>query len=384
MVLFLGGWWLSDSVPPVIGDNALSELPGTFVRGSALAAVIVSDDRTGVASVVATVDGEPIEIAGGGVTLDPSRGEGPHVLEVVAKDRRGREARRSWPFITDNVGPALQVARSSRSGAQGRTTLLFVRTSEPVDSVQVNGLGSRRELVRIDGNLWRAQLGISAELAPGVQTMTVSAQDAAGNASQEEVELVIAETDFPRGGLIQLSPAQIEARKNRPGLEEASRRRREAFATDVAGSLVWTGPFAMPVPGAILTSPFGKVRDYSDGGVSRHLGTDYAAPLGTPVAAPADGVAVLAESMSIYGLVVILKHGPEIATSYNHLREMAVQPGDVVKRGDIIGKVGSTGQSTGPHLHWGMHIGGFAVAAEQFLEPGFGAPLPDDFETAAP
>ncbi|MCP4867122.1 MAG: M23 family metallopeptidase [Proteobacteria bacterium] len=380
--LALAGWWFTDGTAPVIADNELSSLPGSFVVGDLRVAIPVTDDRTGVGSVTATIDGEAVDFSDQGLTLGPSLGEGPHVLEAVARDRRGNESRRSWSFITDNVAPTFRPARSSLRGAQGRTLLLFVETSEPVPALTAQFVGTSNLMESTGPLRWRLHLGISAELEPGLKTLTLSAQDEAGNAAVGSVDVVIEETAFPRGGMINLSPAQIEARKNRPGVEEAARRRREAFGTEIDPSITWTGPFEMPVQDAIMTSPFGKVRDYSDGGVSRHLGTDYAAPRGTPVAAPDGGVVVLAEEMSIYGLVIILKHGAGLASSYNHLSEMLVEPGDVVERGDIIGKVGSTGQSTGPHLHWGMHVGGFAVAAEQWIEPGWGTPREDDFGAA--
>jgi len=72
--------------------------------------------------------------------------------------------------------------------------------------------------------------------------------------------------------------------------------------------------------------------------------------------------------------VIIVKHGPEVATSYNHLSQRDVAVGDAVARGDVIGLVGSTGQSTGPHLHRGMTVGGVAVAPEQWTEQAFDAP----------
>jgi murein DD-endopeptidase MepM/ murein hydrolase activator NlpD len=375
-----GLWWASDRTAPVIADLAFDRTQDHVYRGELVLGIAVSDDRTGVAVIEVHLDGEEIVRAPDGtVRIPPSIPDGDHQLRVYARDRRGNAADLQGSFRTDNTAPSLQLARSSQSGAQGRASVLLVKTDEPLRWLRVRVLGGSRELHQVGPSLWRGVLGISSDLEPGVQKLTLQASDPAGNETMLEADLVIAETDFPRGGMINLTPAQVEARTHRPGVDAANRRRREAYATDVDID-PWSGPFAMPVQGAILSSPFGKVRDYSDGGVSRHLGTDYAAPLGTPVTAPADGVVVLAEEMSIYGLVIILKHGPETATSYNHLSEMLVNPGDAVARGTLIARVGSTGQSTGPHLHWGMNVGGSAVAAEQWIEDGFGLPREDDFD----
>ena len=83
--------------------------------------------------------------------------------------------------------------------------------------------------------------------------------------------------------------------------------------------------------------------------------------------APADGVVALAEPLHIRGNAVILDHGRGIFTGYWHLSEFRVKPGQIVKRGDILGLVGNTGLSTGAHLHWEMRIDGVAVDPLQFL-----------------
>jgi murein DD-endopeptidase MepM/ murein hydrolase activator NlpD len=98
------------------------------------------------------------------------------------------------------------------------------------------------------------------------------------------------------------------------------------------------------------------------------------------VKAPAGGIVTLAEELHIYGNAVIVKHGPRVSSSYNHLSTIGVAVGDVVEAGDVVGEVGSTGQSTGPHLHWGMVVGGVAVDAEQWSDRDFDAPLPGDFD----
>ena len=89
------------------------------------------------------------------------------------------------------------------------------------------------------------------------------------------------------------------------------------------------------------------------------------------------GTVTLAKLQVIYGNVVIIDHGHGISTSYNHLNAIDVQPGDEVTMGEKIGTVGSTGQSTGPHLHWGMTVSGLSVNAEQWVGESF-TPAPDE------
>ena len=86
-----------------------------------------------------------------------------------------------------------------------------------------------------------------------------------------------------------------------------------------------------------------------------------AAPTGTPVFATADGQVTRANRSGTYGLVIYLDHGADLQTRYAHLSRMSVADGQTVRKGDVIGYVGSTGRSTGPHLHYEVRVDGVAV-----------------------
>ncbi|MDX2229939.1 MAG: M23 family metallopeptidase [Leptolyngbyaceae cyanobacterium bins.349] len=114
--------------------------------------------------------------------------------------------------------------------------------------------------------------------------------------------------------------------------------------------------FAFPLSvSAPVTSMFGW-RIHPISGTPRfHRGIDFGAPMGTPIVAAKTGRVVAAEAMDGYGLTVIVQHGNSQQTLYGHMSQMFVQPGQVVKKGELLGLVGSTGNSTGPHLHFEIH-----------------------------
>jgi murein DD-endopeptidase MepM/ murein hydrolase activator NlpD len=120
-------------------------------------------------------------------------------------------------------------------------------------------------------------------------------------------------------------------------------------------------PSRMPLDGSYLTSDFGMRTHPVLGGRRRHKGVDLAAPKGTPIFATADGIVGRAQWLSSYGLYVEIAHGANLETRYAHMSRLAVAPGERVSKGDIIGYVGSTGRSTGPHLHYEVRIDGIAV-----------------------
>jgi murein DD-endopeptidase MepM/ murein hydrolase activator NlpD len=92
-----------------------------------------------------------------------------------------------------------------------------------------------------------------------------------------------------------------------------------------------------------------------------HKGIDLAAPVGTPVYATADGTVERADWFSSYGLYVAIEHGSDLETRYAHMSRLAVAAGERVHKGEIIGYVGTTGRSTGPHLHYEVRVAGEAV-----------------------
>lgn len=122
----------------------------------------------------------------------------------------------------------------------------------------------------------------------------------------------------------------------------------------------WQQPFMLPIEGR-GTSGFARSRRYAPGGpVSFHMGEDIAAPTGTPIYATNDGVVVLVGQYPIKGGLTVIDHGGGVTSRYYHQSRMHVTEGQAVRRGDLIGEVGSTGLSTGPHLHWEMRVHGRA------------------------
>ncbi len=134
-------------------------------------------------------------------------------------------------------------------------------------------------------------------------------------------------------------------------------------------------PSRMPVEGVRLSSDFGMRTHPVLGGRRGHKGVDLAGPTGTPVIATADGVVSKAEWFSSYGLYIALEHGAEIQTRYGHMSRLNVYSGQRVRKGDVIGYVGSTGRSTGPHLHYEVRIAGLAVNPVPYMQA-------DAFDTA--
>ncbi len=153
-------------------------------------------------------------------------------------------------------------------------------------------------------------------------------------------------------------------------------------------TIQWQTPFRQPLDSYLfISSNYGARRSYDGGPYNRsHEGVDFAAYGGTPVLASAGGTVVIAEMLTVRGGTVIIDHGLGIYTGVYHMSSVLVNVGDVVQPGQIVGEVGSTGFSTGNHLHWDLLVNGVWVDAMSWTEQnlacwiaaGYGQPCLSD------
>ena len=156
-------------------------------------------------------------------------------------------------------------------------------------------------------------------------------------------------------------------------------------STSVLGD--WTqladAPSIWPVEGQV-TSSFGERQDPFNGEGAFHAGLDISAPTGTLVRATGDGVVESAETMNGYGREINLDHGHGVHTVYGHLSALAVLAGQHVVRGQVIGYVGQTGRSTGPHLHYEVRINNVPVNPHKYLRSTFAEMTADNLPIPVP
>ena len=142
---------------------------------------------------------------------------------------------------------------------------------------------------------------------------------------------------------------------------------KDTFSLSTPVKLWRDGPWLKPLRfDALITSDFGEERDYGDDLIQYHEGIDFSADEGTPVYASNSGVVVLARQLSLRGNYIAIDHGGGLYSAYGHLSAFAAGEGQIVEAGDLIGYVGSSGLSTGAHLHWEIIVHGIAVDALRF------------------
>jgi len=204
-------------------------------------------------------------------------------------------------------------------------------------------------VIRKDDLDW-AIIGIGLSIDPGKQTLQVVEAD---NATRE-VHFVVKPHEYPEQRITLRDTSKVN-----PSVKDLKRIRREGRRKgqqSVAGQLL-AEPFLWPVGGRI-TSPFGLRRFFNNQQRRPHVGIDIAAAIGTPIAAPADGIVANTGDFFFNGKSVIIEHGLGLKSVYAHLDSIAVQVGDTVSTGQLLGTVGATGRVTGAHLHWSIGLNG--------------------------
>jgi len=158
---------------------------------------------------------------------------------------------------------------------------------------------------------------------------------------------------------LRISQSLLERRIE--AVSKGGERLRMTLAKSVrSDEIYWDEPFMMPVEGR-LSTPFGARRTLNGGYGYIHAGIDLANKLGTPVSAANSGQVVLSEAQSLTGNTIVIDHGLGLLTLYAHLETMSVEKGDFVERGQQIGTMGSTGFSTGSHLHFETQLMGVYI-----------------------
>lgn len=270
------------------------------------------------------------------------------------------------PRVAVNIAPLAATAHVQVSSTQ-------VRPGHALRILVQSAAGARIQLAGFDqcidaatnsasAGLYEALLAVPLETSPGFVHVTVTASAPGRLKTTVPQKIEILPREPFKTSWLQIKDFKLERYEEESKLFAETRRNSPGFQGPPIRSFQW------PVRGRI-TETFGSKRIYNEGlSPWYHSGLDIAAPGGTTIAAPADGVVILAGMFKAHGGTVLVDHGYGVVTAYLHQRAILVKPGDVLRRGDPIGEVGSTGGSTGNHLHFQVNIHGTQTSPWDFLE----------------
>jgi murein DD-endopeptidase MepM/ murein hydrolase activator NlpD len=271
--------------------------------------------------------------------------------------------------LFSNTPPAPMGFDGQYSGKQGQVLLIKVKGEEQATEVKGRFLSRTipffREFRPGEPAGHIGLLGIDMQDEPGAYELAVEVKQGE-QAKQLSFNVLVAKEKF--------SVEHLTLPKEKVDLDEKATARWKAEQEQVREALaensrlkLWHSDFLEPVIGK-RTGIFGSVRIMNGKPRNPHNGEDIGAPMGTDVAATNDGVVRLTVDHIFSGRGVFVDHGMGFYSMYFHLSEILVKDGDLVKAGQIIGKVGATGRATGPHLHWGVKLNGARVNPYSLLD----------------
>ena len=285
---------------------------------------------------------------------------------------RARLSTWRWPIVVSFILVSLFAVDSLRSedphsavgaegqlrGKQGEVLLVTVPIQERPDRVTGEFLQRTLTFFPYQNNTYAGLLGLDMQDQPGQYALTIHVAYPQ-RTERRHVSVLVRKEAYPEQRLT-LPKAMVDLdQKTLVRVEAESQALHQAFESVVPRPL-WKGRFLEPVRGQV-SGRFGSRRIINGQPRSPHSGEDVAAPEGTPVAAMNHGIVRLTINHFFTGKGVIVDHGLGLFSMYFHLSSVDVEQNQTVQKGQMIGRVGSTGRATGPHLHWGVRLNGARV-----------------------
>ncbi|MGA3011772.1 MAG: M23 family metallopeptidase [Terracidiphilus sp.] len=318
-----------------------------------------------------------------------------YYILFVARDDDGQIRKISLPlkYVYGFVAAAL-VGAFTIVGLAGSYTRMLLKT-ESFNQVRQDRETLRKDYKQMaqiahDRNVQVASLGALASEVTALyglrqNKLATAKPAAAASAATETTPATMAATDDVSTQQVKVSINQFYALRAEAMSGRVARALESGLSPSFAGD--WTeladAPSLWPLEGRIASS-FGERQDPINGEGAFHSGIDIDAPIGSPVRATADGNVISASMNSGYGREIVIDHGHDVMTIYAHLSVMSVVTGQHVTRGQVIGNVGQSGRSTGPHLHYEVRVHKVPVNPYKYLRTTFEQMAFTDPDEAAP
>jgi septal ring factor EnvC (AmiA/AmiB activator) len=267
--------------------------------------------------------------------------------------------------------------QSQLSSATGQYEQIIQGKDDHINELQTEIVGLSEQAKSIDNHMsdikdLETQLKEMVGIQDGDTAAAKKAASGDGNTNEVSMDGGTGGEDLPvsveeMNGLIgdtrdTLTDLEARAELLKPELEQTK------TAVLKMTAILQVTPTIWPTDSRKITSSFGIRKDPYTGRAAFHAGLDIGGSIGDLIYAAADGTVLSANRMGSHGLNIWISHSNGIHTHYSHLNQMLVKPGDKVKKGDIIAKMGSTGRSTGPHLHYEVAVHGTNVDPQPYLK----------------
>ena len=261
----------------------------------------------------------------------------------------------SEPEITEPV-PKPSVTLSSTEVSWGSFFMIRVENADLSDYSFVDFMDYEREFIATDGG-WVCFVPVKMDTHPKSYDLSFRIGD-----FEYSEKITVTDRNINKQYLT-VAPSTLEETLEDDAVRAAFNDFFQKYRWYETGVKFWEGEFVLPLGDYVYkeTTPYGTFREFSNGATEWHNATDMAAKGGTPVYATNSGVILFADYLGLTGNTIIINHGMGVMSWHYHMSKLDVETGDKVEKGDLIGRVGTTGLSTGNHLHFGITVGGIFV-----------------------
>lgn len=250
---------------------------------------------------------------------------------------------------------------------QGQTTTVKIQTDQPI-AVTGSLAGHPLNFYRTETGEYVALQGIYGREEPGLAEFQINIQGADGVTTGYTQFLLVKAVNFGKLANINVDPIMID-----PAVTEPEEDYVNALINPITPVQYWDGSFAALTDEPCINAPYGTSRSYNNGAYYNfHTGVDFGVcAQNLNIYAPANGVVIFAGPWNVRGNTTIIDHGEGVYSGIYHQSEILVNVGDQITQGALIGQIGNTGRSTGPHLHWDLWVGSVQVDPLAWLNYSF-------------
>ena len=262
-------------------------------------------------------------------------------------------------LVAQSASP-VSVSMAARAIQPGEVLVIDVTDLPGSSAVDVRVFGEPVPVFAVTPFAARALVGIDLDVKPGAYVVAVDVRDGSGQVTERLPRpLRVAAKAFPTRRLT-VAPRYVEPPASELDRIALEARTLEGIFAGRSTPRLWDGAFVPPVPDP-ANSAFGSRSVFNGQARSPHGGADFSSPTGRPVSAPNSGRVVLARDLYFTGQTIVIDHGLGLVSLFAHLSSYTAREGDLIKTGEVLGRVGQTGRVTGPHLHWTVRLGGARV-----------------------
>jgi murein DD-endopeptidase MepM/ murein hydrolase activator NlpD len=247
---------------------------------------------------------------------------------------------------------------------EGKTGRVLFSTRGPA-TVTATFLNQTLQVISLENaTQHRVYFGVPLKTSPNIYALTLNVTEATGEVTVFETNLNVVAGNYSQQRItLPADKAELVA----VSVDENELALLRGITNRFNPEAFFNGPMSLPAAAA-MNVPFGLLRAYNGGPFDRyHVGVDFASPAGAPILAAAPGRVVMADRLNIRGVSVVIEHGWGVFSNYSHMNQLNVALGEFVQVGQVIGTVGTTGRTTGAHLHWEVWVNGTPVDPMQWV-----------------